>query len=78
MDHLRYLFLVFVMLLRLFIAGFWSPAGEWLTSWISFVSLNCVVIFLCDILGQVKYLIISIPDLYHLSYFEHAQGTSRD
>ena len=32
--------------------------------------LNCVfVTFPCDILGQVWYLIVSIPDLCHLSYF---------
>ena len=37
MDHLRYLCLVFVMLLRLFIAALWSPAGIWLTSWLLFV-----------------------------------------
>ena len=35
------------------------------------VMLNCVfVTFPCDILGQVWYLIASIPDLCHLSYFE--------
>ena len=28
MDHLCYLCLVFVMLLRLFIAALWSPAGK--------------------------------------------------
>ena len=27
------------------------------------------VSFPCDILGQVWYLIVSIPDLFHLSYF---------
>ena len=32
-DHLCYLCLVFVMLSRLFIAAFWSPAGKGLTSW---------------------------------------------
>ena len=35
-----------------------------------FMMLNCVfVTFPCDILGQVWYLIVSIPDLCHLSYF---------
>ena len=63
MDHLCYLCLVFVMLLRLFIAALWSPAGRVLTS--------CVfVTFPCGILGQVWYLIVSIPDLCQLSYFE--------
>ena len=32
MDHLCYLFLVFVMLLRLFIAALWSPEEKGLTS----------------------------------------------
>ena len=35
-----------------------------------FVMLICVFItFPCGILGQVWYLIVSIPDLCHLSYF---------
>ena len=55
---------VFVMLLHLFIAASWSPAGKGLTPWLSFVMLNCVfVTFQCGILGQVWYLIVSIPDL---------------
>ena len=37
MDHLCYLCLVIVMLLRLFIAALWSPAGKGLTSWLLFV-----------------------------------------
>ena len=49
----------------MFIDALWSPAGKGLTS---FVMSNCVfVTFLCgilgQILGQVWYLIISIPDL---------------
>ena len=32
-GHLFYLCLVFLMLLRLFIAALWSPAGKGLTSW---------------------------------------------
>ena len=63
--------LLFVMLLCLFIAALWSPAGKGLTSLLSFVMLNCVfVTFPCGILGQVWYLIVSIPDLCHLSYFD--------
>ena len=59
--------LVFVMLLRLFIAALWSPAGNGLTSWLSFVMFNCVfVTFQFGILGQVWYLIVSIPDLCQL------------
>ena len=70
MDHLCYLYLVFVMLSRLFIAALWSPAGNGLTSWLLLVMFNCVfVTFLCGILGQVWYFIVSIPDLCHLSYF---------
>ena len=55
---------------RLFIDSLWSPVGKGLTSWLSFVMSNCVfVTFPCGILGQVRYLIVSIPDLCVLSYF---------
>ena len=65
MDHLYYLCLVFVMLSRLFIA-----AWEGLTSWLSFVMFDWVFVTIpYGILGQVWYLIVSIPDLCHLSYF---------
>ena len=40
MDHLCYFCLVSVMLLRLFIAALWSPAGKGLTSWLSFMMFN--------------------------------------
>ena len=64
MEHLCYFCLVFVMLSRLFIAALWSPAGKGLTSWLLFVMFNCVfVCFPCGILGQVWYIIVSIPDL---------------
>ena len=43
MDHLCYLCHVFVMLSRLFIAALWPPAGNGLTSWLSFVKFNCVL-----------------------------------
>ena len=70
MDHLRYLCLVFFMLTRLFIAASWTPAGKGLTSWFLFVMFNCVfVTFPYGVLGQVWCLIVSIPDLCHLSYF---------
>ena len=39
MDHLCYLYLVFVMLLRLLIAALWSSARKGMTSWPSFVML---------------------------------------
>ena len=71
MDHLCYLCLVIVMLLRLFIAAVWSPAGKQLISWLLSVMFNCVFVnFPCGILGQVWYLIVSIPDLCHLSYLD--------
>ena len=70
MDHLCYFCIVFGMLSRLLIAALWSTAGKGLTSWLSFMVLNCVVVtFPSGILGQVWYLIVSIPDLCPLSYF---------
>ena len=64
MDHLCNFCHVFVMLSRLFIAALWSPTGKGLTSWLSFVVLNYVfVTFPYGLLGQVWYLIVSIPDL---------------
>ena len=70
MDHLCYLCLVFVMLSRLFIAALWSPTGKGLNSWFLFAMFNCVFgSFPCGILGQVWYLIVSIPDLCRLSTF---------
>ena len=70
MDHLCYLCLVFFMLSSLFIAALWLPAGKGMNSWLLFVMSNCVfVTFPCGILGQVWYLIVSISDLYPISYF---------
>ena len=43
MDHLCYLCLMFVMLLRLFIAALWPPAGKGLTSWLFFVTFIFVL-----------------------------------
>ena len=61
--------LVFFMLSLLFIAALWSPAGKRLTSWLLFVMFNCAFFaFPCGILGQVWYLIVSIPDLCDFSY----------
>ena len=69
-DHLCYFCIMFVMLSRLLIAALWSPAGKGLTSWLSFVVLNCVVVtFPFGFLDQVWYLIVSIPNLFPLSYF---------
>ena len=52
--------------MRLFICALWSPAGKGLTSWLSFGVCNCKF----GILGQVWYLIVSIPDLCTFTYFE--------
>ena len=69
MYHLWYLCLVLVMLSRQFIAALLSPAWEGLTACLSFVMFNGVfVTFTCGILGQVRYLVISILELCHLSY----------
>ena len=47
----------------------WSPAGIGLTTWLSFVMLNCVfVTFPCGILGQMWYLVVSIPDICPFHY----------
>ena len=71
MDHLCYLCLVFVMLLRLFIAAVWSPTGKGLTSWLLFLMFMCVfVTFLFGILGQVLYFIVSFPDICCHSYLD--------
>ena len=51
---------------RLFICALWSPAGKGLTSRLSFVVYNCPI----DILDQVWYLIVSIPDLCTLTNFD--------
>ena len=57
---------------RLFICALWPPAGKGLTSWLLFVVSNCEFChFRIGILGQVWYLIVSIPDLCTLTYFNH-------
>ena len=59
------------MLSRLFITAMWSLAGYVLTSRLLIMMFNCVfVTFPCGILGQVCYLIVSIPDICHIFYFE--------
>ena len=52
-----------------FICALWSPAGKALTSWPSFVVSNYEFVTFPLILGQVWYLIVSIPDLCTLTYF---------
>ena len=66
--------LVFAMFCaRLFICASWSPAGKGLTSWLSFVvssvSLSLSHWYPGSGVGQVWYLIVSIPDLCNLTYF---------
>ena len=57
--------------MRLFICALWSPAGKGLTHWPSFVVSSCeFATFPFGILGQVWYLIVSIPDLCTLTYFK--------
>ena len=52
-----------------FIDALWSPAGEGLTSWLSFMKSNCIfVTFPIGILGKVWCLMVSILDLYPLFY----------
>ena len=54
----------------LFMCVLWSPAGKGLTSWLSFVVSNCLLCnFPIGVLGQVWFLIVSIPDLRTLTYF---------
>ena len=72
MDHLSYFCLVLLCFrARLFNDALWSPAGKGLTSWLSFAMSSCEVTFHFGILGQVWCLIVSNPDLCHLSYFAY-------
>ena len=52
---------------RLFICALWSPAGKGLTSWLSFVVSNCEFVTFPLVSW---YLIVSIPDLCTLTYFD--------
>ena len=62
--------LVFAMFCaRLFICALWSPAGKGLTSWLSFVVSSVSLSLSHWYLGQVWYLIVSIPDLCTITYF---------
>ena len=66
MDHLCFLCLVFLMLLRLFIAACWERAD--LLALVG--DVYCILVtFPSGILVQVWYLIVSFPDLCLLSYF---------
>ena len=58
------LFLVFLMLSRLFFAALWSPAEKGLTSWLQLVMIIVFYFtFPRGILGQVWYLIVLFRDL---------------
>ena len=49
-----------------------------MTSWLLFVMFNCVfVTFQCGILGLVLTLIVSIPDLCHIFYFNANKSVVR-
>ena len=69
------LFVLFLLCFRarLFIDALWSFAGKGLTSWLSFVMSYCEVVILpIGILGQVWCLIVSIPGLCRLTYFDNS------
>ena len=61
--------LVFLMLLRLFIAALWSPAGKGLTSWLLLVMFIVFCYFTMWYPGSCVVLIVSFPYLCLLSYF---------
>ena len=70
MDPFCNLCFMSVMLSCLILATLWSPAGKGLTSWLSCMGCFCAfATFPCDVLGQVWYLIVSIPDLCLVPYF---------
>ena len=52
-DHLCFLCLVFLMLLHLFIAAMWSPAGKGLTSWLLLV-MFIVFMLLSHVVSWVR------------------------
>ena len=72
-DHLCYFYLEFVMLSH--VSVYWccvATTWERADLWLSFVMSNGVFVFFqCGIMGLVWYLIVSISDLYPLSYFDN-------
>ena len=63
--------IVSLMSSHLFISALWTSAGKGLTSLLLFVMSYCDFDTLqCGILCQVWYLIVLIPDLWRLSYFD--------
>ena len=73
MDNLCFCSVLCLLCLcaRLFICALWSPAGKGLTSWDSFVVSAVSLSLSIGILGQVWYLIVSIPNLCTLTYFTY-------
>ena len=66
-------FLVFLMMFRLFIATIYLVVTDWETADLLVLvgDVYCIcVTFPCGILGQVWYLIASLPDFCLLSYFD--------
>ena len=50
------------VLSRLLIAALWSPAGKGLTSWLSFVVLNCEIVIYCPIWYPVSGVVLDCFD----------------
>ena len=68
MDHLCFMYLAFLMLLRVFIAALWSSGGKGLTSWLLLV-MFIVFLLLSHVISWVRCGIVSFPDLCCLSSF---------
>ena len=61
---------------RLFVDAWWSPAGKGLTSWLSSVMSDCEVVTfpLVSWVRCGEHLIVSIPDICPLSYYDRKIG----
>ena len=72
MDHLCYFSLVLLCFhARLFVDALLSPAGKGLTSSLSFVLSSCDVVTFPLVSWVMCGLIVSIPHLCPLSYFDY-------
>ena len=74
MDQFCYLgfVIVFVILSCLFLAALWSPVRRAYLLALMCVMFSCAVVtFPYGVLGQVCYLIVLIPDLCLLPYFNN-------
>ena len=75
MDHLCYSCLVVLCFhAHLFVDALRSPAGKGLTSLLSFAMSNCDVVTF----PLVSWVIVSIPDLCPLSYFQKATNSLKE